>query len=38
MQTVADELNADGHTTRKGRRWSPCQVARVLARLEGETV
>jgi hypothetical protein len=33
LQILADELNAEGHTTRRGCPWSPCQVARMLARL-----
>jgi DNA invertase Pin-like site-specific DNA recombinase len=33
LQILADELNAEGHTTRGGCRWTPCQVGRVLARL-----
>ncbi len=32
LQAIADKLNADGHTTRRGRPWNPVQVARVLER------
>lgn len=31
-QAIADRLNADGHTTRSGSRWSAVQVRRVLDR------
>ncbi len=31
---IADELNTQGHTTRRGRPWNPVQVARVLQRAE----
>jgi DNA invertase Pin-like site-specific DNA recombinase len=29
---IAERLNADGHTTRRGKPWNPVQVARVLER------
>jgi DNA invertase Pin-like site-specific DNA recombinase len=29
---IARELNAQGHTTRRGRPWNPVQVSRVLER------
>ena len=29
---IADELNRQGHTTRRGKPWNQVQVARVLAR------
>ncbi len=29
---IADELNRQGHTTRRGKAWNQVQVARVLAR------
>lgn len=29
---IAQRLNADGHTTRRGKTWNPVQVARVLER------
>jgi DNA invertase Pin-like site-specific DNA recombinase len=32
LQTIADKLNKDGHTTRRGRPWNTVQVARVLDR------
>jgi DNA invertase Pin-like site-specific DNA recombinase len=32
LQEIADELNAQGHTTRRGKPWSAMQVARVLER------
>lgn len=32
LQAIADKLNADGHTTRRGAAWNPVQVARVLER------
>ncbi len=32
LQAIADKLNTDGHTTRRGRPWNPVQVARVLER------
>jgi DNA invertase Pin-like site-specific DNA recombinase len=30
LQAIADELNTQGHTTRRGRPWNPVQVSRVL--------
>jgi DNA invertase Pin-like site-specific DNA recombinase len=32
LQAIADELNKQGHTTRRGRPWNPVQVSRVLDR------
>jgi len=32
LQTIADTLNSQGHTTRRGKPWNPVQVARVLER------
>lgn len=32
LRAIADRLNADGHTTRRGRPWNPTQVKRVLDR------
>ncbi len=32
LQAIADALNAEGHTTRTGKAWSPTQVKRVLDR------
>jgi DNA invertase Pin-like site-specific DNA recombinase len=34
LRAIADKLNAEGHTTRRGKPWNPVQVSRVLARLE----
>ncbi len=31
LAAIADRLNAEGHTTRRGRPWNPMQVSRVLA-------
>jgi DNA invertase Pin-like site-specific DNA recombinase len=33
LEAIADRLNADGHTTRRGRPWNPVQVSRVLTRI-----
>ncbi len=30
LQAIADKLNTDGQTTRRGKPWQPMQVARVL--------
>jgi DNA invertase Pin-like site-specific DNA recombinase len=32
LRQIADALNDDGHTTRRGRPWNAVQVQRVLAR------
>ena len=32
LAAIANELNAQGHTTRRGKPWNPVQVARVLER------
>ena len=32
QQAIADRLNAEGHTTRRGASWNQVQVARVLQR------
>jgi hypothetical protein len=32
LRTIANRLNADGHTTRSGLPWNPSQVWRVLQR------
>lgn len=32
LQQIADELNQQGHTTRRGKLWGPMQVLRVLRR------
>jgi DNA invertase Pin-like site-specific DNA recombinase len=34
LQAIADKLNADGHTTRRGKPWNPVQVLRILERAE----
>jgi DNA invertase Pin-like site-specific DNA recombinase len=34
LEGIAGKLNAEGHTTRRGRPWNPVQVARVLERAE----
>jgi DNA invertase Pin-like site-specific DNA recombinase len=34
LQAIADRLNDDGHTTRRGKSWSPTQVSRILERFE----
>lgn len=31
LRAIAEALNTDGHTTRRGQLWSPIQVSRVLA-------
>ena len=35
QQAIADELNSEGHTTRRGKPWSQVQVGRVLKRAGG---
>ncbi len=32
LRAMAEQLNAEGHTTRRGRPWNQVQVARVLER------
>lgn len=32
LQAIADELNEQGHTTRRGKSWNRMQVSRVLKR------
>ena len=34
LQAIAEELNTQGHTTRRGMPWNPMQVSRVLERAE----
>jgi DNA invertase Pin-like site-specific DNA recombinase len=34
LQTLADELTAQGHVTRRGKPWNQMQVARVLVRAD----
>jgi DNA invertase Pin-like site-specific DNA recombinase len=38
LEAIANRLNAEGHTTRRGRPWNPVQVSRVLERAEGARV
>src|SRR5205807_7825839 len=33
LQAIADKLNAEGHTTRRGKPWNAVQVMRVLERV-----
>jgi DNA invertase Pin-like site-specific DNA recombinase len=35
LRAIADELNTQGHTTRRGKPWNVVQVARILERAEG---
>jgi DNA invertase Pin-like site-specific DNA recombinase len=35
LADIAATLNADGHTTRRGKAWNKVQVARVLERMAG---
>lgn len=32
LRAIAEALNGEGHTTRRGRPWNPIQVSRVLER------
>ena len=32
LRAIADELNAQGYETRRGKPWNPMQVRRVLQR------
>jgi len=32
LASIAERLNTEGHTTRRGRPWNPVQVSRVLER------
>lgn len=32
LQSIANKLNGDGHTTRRGKPWNQMQVSRVLSR------
>ncbi len=36
LREIADRLNAEGHTTRRGKPWNAVQVARVLERAEAK--
>ena len=38
LRAIAERLNAEGHTTRRGRPWNPVQVSRVLERAEAARV
>ena len=33
LSAIAEHLNADGHTTRRGKSWNKVQVKRVLDRI-----
>lgn len=33
LRAIAEKLNAEGHTTRRGAQWNPMQVSRVLERV-----
>jgi len=33
LQAIADKLNEEGHTTRRGKQWNAVQVMRVLERV-----
>lgn len=33
LARIADDLNAEGHTTRRGKQWSKTQVKRVIDRI-----
>lgn len=32
LRAIADKLNSEGHTTRRGAAWNPVHVSRVLER------
>lgn len=34
LQSIADKLNRDGHSSREGARWSPTGVQRLMRRLD----
>lgn len=34
LRAIADDLNQQGQTTRRGKPWNPMQVSRVLARFD----
>ena len=38
LREIAAKLNAEGHTTRRGRPWNPVQVSRVLEHAEAARV
>lgn len=37
LNGIAEKLNDEGHTTRRGRPWNPVQVSRVLERAEASS-
>jgi DNA invertase Pin-like site-specific DNA recombinase len=37
LRAIAEKLNTEGHTTRRGKPWNPVQVARVLDRKRQES-
>jgi DNA invertase Pin-like site-specific DNA recombinase len=38
LQNIADWLNSQGHTTKRGQQWQRISVKRVLDRIYGKTV
>ena len=38
LRAIAERLNTEGHTTRRGRPWNPVQVSRVLEHAEAARV
>jgi DNA invertase Pin-like site-specific DNA recombinase len=38
LRAIAERLNAEGHTTRRGKPWNQVQVSRVLERAEAARV
>jgi hypothetical protein len=38
LRAIAERLNAEGHTTRRGKPWNQVQVSRVLERAEAAHV
>jgi DNA invertase Pin-like site-specific DNA recombinase len=38
LRAIAEKLNAEGHTTRRGRPWNPVQVSRVMDLNGGDDV
>jgi hypothetical protein len=34
LQAIANELNEEGHTTRRGKPWNQVQVSRILSRMD----
>ena len=35
LRAIAHRLDAEGHTTRRGKPWNPTQISRVLERFGG---